>query len=83
MDQFSFHGPFAYRWIDDVPVERIDLRSGERRPIEVGHCGILPVSRHDGAVISQSGPGEPSGQASPCDALRSETVVRAAMAAWN
>ena len=35
MDQFSFHGPFAYRWINDVPVERIDLRSGERRPIEV------------------------------------------------
>jgi hypothetical protein len=35
MDQFSFHGPFAYRWIDDVPVERIDLRSGERRPIEL------------------------------------------------
>lgn len=35
MDHFSFQGPFAYRWIDDVPVERIDLRSGERLPIEV------------------------------------------------
>ncbi|MFN9630210.1 MAG: hypothetical protein ACK59A_08275 [Cyanobacteriota bacterium] len=46
MDQFSFHGPFAYRWIDDVPVERIDLRSGERRPIEVAAsphpCGKEP-----------------------------------------
>ncbi len=35
MDQFSFHGPFAYRWINHVPVERIDLSSGERRAIEV------------------------------------------------
>ncbi|MFN9622305.1 MAG: hypothetical protein ACK587_05660 [Cyanobacteriota bacterium] len=43
MDQFSFHGPFAYRWIDDVPVERIDLRSGERRSIEVGTDGIPPM----------------------------------------
>jgi hypothetical protein len=83
MDQFSFHGPFAYRWIDDVPVERIDLRSGERRPIEVGHGGIPPFARHDGTVTSPSAPGEPSGEASPCDALQSETGVRAAMAAWN
>jgi hypothetical protein len=36
MDEFSFHGPFAYRWINDVPVERIDLRSGERLAMEVG-----------------------------------------------
>jgi hypothetical protein len=42
MDQFSFHGPFAYRWIDDVPVERIDLRSGERLPIEVIGSPIHP-----------------------------------------
>ena len=92
MDQFSFHGPFAYRWIDDVPVERIDLRSGERRPIEVGKGGLPPVL-----------PGEDPADALPCssaDALRaradvprsrtdavtesaSETIVRAAMAAWN
>ena len=92
MDQFSFHGPFAYRWIDDVPVERIDLRSGERRPIEVGKGGLPPVL-----------PGEDPADALPCssaDAPRartdvprsrtdavtesaSETIVRAAMAAWN
>ncbi|MEB3194651.1 MAG: hypothetical protein VKO19_05985 [Cyanobacteriota bacterium] len=46
MDQFSFHGPFAYRWINDVPVERIDLRSGERLPVEVG--GFLPDPVADG-----------------------------------
>ena len=92
MDQFSFHGPFAYRWIDDVPVERIDLRSGERRPIEVGKGGLPPVL-----------PGEDPSDALPCssadvpraradvprsrtDAVTesaSETIVRAAMAAWN
>jgi hypothetical protein len=85
MDQFSFHGPFAYRWIDDVPVERIDLRSGERRPIEVGKGGLPPVL-----------PGEEPSDALPCsradvprsrtDAVTesaSETIVRAAMAAWN
>lgn len=92
MDQFSFHGPFAYRWIDDVPVERIDLRSGERRPIEVGKGGLPPVL-----------PGEDPADTLPCssaDAPRaradvprsrtdavtesaSETIVRAAMAAWN
>jgi hypothetical protein len=42
MDQFSFCGPFAYRWIDDVPVERIDLRSGERLAIEVISSPIHP-----------------------------------------
>lgn len=78
MDQFSFHGPFAYRWIDDVPVERIDLRSGERRPIEMGKGGLPPVL-----------PGEVPSDALPCsraDAVTesaSETIVRAAMAAWN
>jgi hypothetical protein len=78
MDQFSFHGPFAYRWIDDVPVERIDLRSGERRPIEMGKGGIPPVV-----------PGEDPADALPCsrdDAATEsarETIVRAAMAAWN
>lgn len=42
MDQFSFHGPFAYRWINDVPVERIDLRNGERMAIEVIGNPIQP-----------------------------------------
>jgi hypothetical protein len=85
MDQFSFHGPFAYRWIDDVPVERIDLRSGERRPIEMGKGGIPPVV-----------PGEDPADALPCSSAAlpcsgddaatesaRETIVRAAMAAWN
>jgi hypothetical protein len=78
MDQFSFHGPFAYRWIDDVPVERIDLRSGERRSIEVGGCGIPPVSLPERSVDTQASPGEEAR-----DGEASETVVRAAMAAWN
>jgi hypothetical protein len=79
MDQFSFHGPFAYRWINDVPVERIDLRSGERLPIEMGCAGIPPappphspaLPHHDGSV-----PGDGGGPAS-------DALVRAAMAAWN
>ncbi|MEB3318097.1 MAG: hypothetical protein VKO39_08155 [Cyanobacteriota bacterium] len=78
MDQFSFHGPFAYRWIDDVPVERIDLRSGERRPIEVGSGGLPPVRAEEdpapALTISDSGIEEEGA----C-----ESVVRAAMAAWN
>ncbi|MEB3331179.1 MAG: hypothetical protein VKI83_01625 [Synechococcaceae cyanobacterium] len=39
MDQYSFQGFYAYRWIDDIPVERIDLRSGERRPLTLGAPG--------------------------------------------
>ena len=49
MDQFSFHGPFAYRWINNVPVERIDLRSGERLPVEVG--GFVPNPVADCASV--------------------------------
>ena len=26
MEHYSFQGPYAYRWLDDVPVERIDHR---------------------------------------------------------
>ena len=78
MDQFSFQGPFAYRWIDDVPVERIDLRSGERHPIEVGKNGTAPAhsgDRHNpepalGCPLSGEEPASPA-------------RVRAAMAAWN
>lgn len=56
MDEFSFHGPFAYRWIDDVPVERIDLRSGERLAMEVGGFVMDPVAEGpEGEEPSQSG----------------------------
>ncbi|MEB3333641.1 MAG: hypothetical protein VKP70_01505 [Cyanobacteriota bacterium] len=78
MDQFSFHGPFAYRWIDDVPVERIDLRSGERRPIEVMGGGIAPGSANTGANDPPPCSKEP-----PWEDCPSEAVARAAMAAWN
>lgn len=82
MDQFSFHGPFAYRWIDDVPVERIDLRSGERRSIEVGAGGIPPeLPGEEGAVAGLPLPGDLDGDGPEESA--SEAVVRAAMAAWN
>lgn len=77
MDQFSFHGPFAYRWIDDVPVERIDLRSGERRPIEVSSADIA-------ATMGPGPPGSPMAPSpdAPWQEL-SDAVVRASMAAWN
>lgn len=67
MDQFSFQGPFAYRWVDHTPVERIDLRSGERHAIEVGDRCLLPAPLPAGDT-----PAETSLQR-----------VRAAMAAWN
>jgi hypothetical protein len=78
MDQFSFHGPFAYRWIDDVPVERIDLRSGERRPIEVGAGGIPPVLAGEDPAD-----GRPLSSDDAVTESASATIVRAAMAAWN
>jgi hypothetical protein len=78
MDQFSFQGPFAYRWIDDVPVERIDLRSGERRPIEVASSGLPPTLPETTPATPRPAPGDPCGEEAP-----SETVVRASMAAWN
>ena len=43
MDQYSFHGPYAYRWVDHVPIERIDLGSGERRPLRLGERCLLPT----------------------------------------
>jgi hypothetical protein len=56
MDEFSFHGPFAYRWINDVPVERIDLRSGERLSMEVGGFVLDSlVEDSSGEEPSQSG----------------------------
>lgn len=67
LDQFSFQGPFAYRWVDDIPVERIDLRSGERHAIEIGNCCLLPAPL-------------PAGESAAESPLQR---VRAAMAAWN
>ncbi|MFN9547822.1 MAG: hypothetical protein ACK6AD_12285 [Cyanobacteriota bacterium] len=81
MDQFSFHGPFAYRWIDDVPVERIDLRSGERRSIEMGLGRIPPVAREADPASPPLPLGEAHSDDGPAEAT--ETLVRAAMAAWN
>jgi hypothetical protein len=78
MDQFSFHGPFAYRWINDVPVERIDLRSGERRSIEV-ISGAEPVplpGDHPTTAIPLANETQPDG-------LPEDREWRAAMAAWN
>jgi hypothetical protein len=77
MDQFSFQGPFAYRWIDDVPVERIDLRSGERCPIAVGAGGLTPLPPEEDPACGLAPPGAAG------DEGASETIVRAAMAAWN
>jgi|GEM_PF-1764484 len=45
MDHFSFQGPYAYRWVNDVPVERIHLRSGERHAIDIGDRCLLPAPR--------------------------------------
>jgi hypothetical protein len=53
MEHYSFQGPYAYRWQDDVPVERIDLRSGERRVVWIGPRRSPPLA---------------SGGCSPCDA---------------
>jgi hypothetical protein len=52
MDHYSFQGPYAYRWQDDVPVERIDLRSGERRVVWIG---------------PRRSPPRPGGPCPPCD----------------
>ncbi len=78
MDQFSFHGPFAYRWINDVPVERIDLRSGERRSIEVISGSCPPAQSTDHPANPLTIGGDP-----PRDARPEETEWRAAMAPWN
>jgi hypothetical protein len=67
LDQFSFQGPFAYRWVDDIPVERIDLRSGDRHAIEIGDRCLLPAPLPAGDVREET----------PLQR------VRAAMAAWN
>jgi hypothetical protein len=76
MDQFSFQGPFAYRWIDDVPVERIDLRSGERCPIAMGVGGLASRPAGEDPALGLRAPGV-------AEEAGGEAVVRAAMAAWN
>lgn len=46
MDHYSFQGPYAYRWVNDVPVERIRLSNGERRLIHIGerHRFVPPAA---------------------------------------
>lgn len=46
MEHYSFQGPYAYRWCDDQPVERIDLRSGERRRLLLGSRLLRPREAH-------------------------------------
>jgi hypothetical protein len=67
MEHYSFQGPYAYRWLDDVPVERIDLRSGERRCVRIGSRPALPPV--------------PGGGRPPCDS--DPQAWRSRMAAWN
>ena len=81
MDQFSFHGPFVYRWINDVPVERIDLRSGERNPIEMG-CGGRPPTPPASSVDHPATP-IPMGADAVKEGSMEDTEWRAAMAPWN
>lgn len=67
MEHYSFQGPYAYRWCDDQPVERIDLRSGERRRLLLGSRLLSPQ--------------HPRGSPTPAGADADEP--RSRMAAWN
>ena len=67
MEHYSFQGPYAYRWCDDQPVERIDLRSGERRRLLLGARLLRPH--------------QPTGGSTPADIDADET--RSRMATWN
>lgn len=67
MEHYSFQGPYAYRWCDDQPVERIDLRSGERRRLLLGSRLLSPQL--------------PRGAPTPAGADADEP--RSRMAAWN
>ncbi|MFM7361555.1 MAG: hypothetical protein ACKO6F_11570 [Cyanobium sp.] len=75
MDHYSFQGPYAYRWVNDVPVERIHLANGERREIRLGERRTI-VPAPVGA-----GTGDASGAAA--DAVAEIGALRALMAAWN
>lgn len=68
MEHFSFQGPYAYRWCDDQPVERIDLRSGERRRLLLGSRLLSPRSPCGGPAAAALGDADDS---------------RSRMAAWN
>jgi hypothetical protein len=70
MDHYSFQGPYAYRWVDDVPVERIRLSDGERRVMRIGE-------RH------QPAPPAASTARSGMKPAVSPAVLSALMAAWN
>lgn len=67
MEHYSFQGPYAYRWCDDQPIERIDLRSGERRRLLLGSRLLRPREAPHGTTAAGS------------DADDS----RSRMAAWN
>jgi hypothetical protein len=67
MEHYSFQGPYAYRWCDDQPVERIDLRSGERRRLLLGSRLLRPH--------------QPMGGSTTADIDADET--RSRMATWN
>ena len=67
MDHYSFQGPYAYRWCDDQPVERIDLRNGERRRLLLGSRLLSPCP--------------PTGELTGAGIVVDEP--RSRMAAWN
>jgi hypothetical protein len=69
MDHYSFQGPYAYRWVNDVPVERIRLSNGERWVVRIGE-GCRPAS----PPASTAAPGLPP---------ESSAGLRAMMATWN
>ncbi len=69
MEHYSFQGPYAYRWCDDQPVERIDLRSGERRRLLLGSRLLSPQHRR--------------GAPAPAPAGADADEPRSRMAAWN
>ncbi len=69
MDHYSFQGPYAYRWVNDVPVERIHLSNGERREIRIGERRRVPPPSPESFAC---GKGAAAGG-----------ELRALMAAWN
>jgi hypothetical protein len=70
MEHYSFQGPYAYRWVDDVPVERIHLRDGERRVIRIAERRFTAQS-------------DPPAAPACTEPVMSLVGLRALMAAWN
>lgn len=73
MEHYSFQGPYAYRWSDDQPVERIDLRSGERRRLLLGSPLPSPHLPRTGVTTAAADP----------TAVTDPDEPRSRMAAWN